>query len=187
MARDRVTRVPIGQITPTGHQFVFKSEIWIFDFVQCKSFTEPFVDFQILKHYGHFVQCRHISQTNDLFFGYMGKHWQLVPYWFGNRCGTATYELRIRWIYSLKSKQMSQMSSAKFVHTTSGDRPRPLSSLTLFWVGLVLCSPFCNGIRLTCTLQKFSRLTLNWNCRKASTNGILSMSPMVPPSWQTKR
>lgn len=29
--------------------------------------------------------------------------------------------------------------------TRSGDRPRPLSSLTLFWVGLVFCSPVVPG------------------------------------------
>lgn len=31
-------------------------------------------------------------------------------------------------------------------------------------------------------LQKFSLLTLNWNCLKASMKGMLSMSPTVPPN-----
>ena len=39
------------------------------------------------------------------------------------------------------------------------------------------------GTRLTWMLQKFSDPTVNWNCLNASTNGIPSMSPMVPPSW----
>ena len=62
--------------------------------------------------------------------------------------------------------------------------PRPLSSLTLAWVGFVLCSPvaFGWGTRETWTEQKFSLPTRNWNCRKASTKGIPSMSPIVPPS-----
>lgn len=44
------------------------------------------------------------------------------------------------------------------------------------------CSCLTCGIRLTWMLQKFSLFTLNWNCLKASTNGMLSMSPTVPPS-----
>ena len=32
-------------------------------------------------------------------------------------------------------------------------------------------------------LVKFSVPTLNWNCLKASTKGMPSISPMVPPSW----
>lgn len=35
-------------------------------------------------------------------------------------------------------------------------------------------------------LQKFSLFALNWNCLNASTNGIPSMSPIVPPSWKRK-
>ena len=45
------------------------------------------------------------------------------------------------------------------------------------------------GTRLTWMLQKFSWPTRNWNCRKASTNGMPSMSPIVPPScrpWETQ-
>lgn len=38
------------------------------------------------------------------------------------------------------------------------------------------------GIKLTWMLQKFSLFTLNWNCLKASMNGMLSMSPTVPPN-----
>ena len=33
--------------------------------------------------------------------------------------------------------------------TISGEIPRPRNSLTLFWVGFVLCSPCCTGIKLT--------------------------------------
>lgn len=99
--------------------------------------------------------------------------------------------------------------------TRSGESPSPLSSRTLACVGLVFCSPVVFGwntrskvskrteknyssyfivpkhgaptcgTRLTWTQQKCSRFTLNWNCLKASTNGIPSMSPMVPPSWKT--
>jgi hypothetical protein len=119
--------------------------------------------------------------------------------------------------------------------TKSGLKPRPLSSRTLFWVGLDFCSPFepgykqniihaqppwfltflrfwlwqtlqtimqtikiiaqpltffqlTWGTRLTWITQKLSRPTRNWNWRKASTKGMLSMSPIVPPScdrWWT--
>ena len=43
------------------------------------------------------------------------------------------------------------------------------------------------GTRLTWILQKFSLFALNWNCLNASTNGIPSMSPMVPPSWEWEK
>lgn len=42
------------------------------------------------------------------------------------------------------------------------------------------------GTRLTWILQKFSLLTLNWNWRKASMKGMLSISPTVPPSYKNK-
>ena len=66
----------------------------------------------------------------------------------------------------------------------SGEIPRPRNSLTLACVGFVLCSPvaFGWGTKDTWTEQKFSRPTRNWNWRNASTNGIPSISPMVPPS-----
>lgn len=84
----------------------------------------------------------------------------------------------------------------------SGLRPEPRSSLTLAWVGLVFGSPvdlgcwfplsvsiypqhlsqLTWGTRETWTQQKLSVLTRNWNWRKASTKGMPSMSPMVPPS-----
>ena len=43
-----------------------------------------------------------------------------------------------------------------------------------------------SGIKLTCTTQKLSFPTRNWNCRKASMYGIPSISPTVPPSWGEK-
>lgn len=66
----------------------------------------------------------------------------------------------------------------------SGLRPHPRSSLTELCVGFVLGSPVAlgSGTRDTCARQKFSRFTRNWNCLKASTKGMPSMSPMVPPS-----
>ena len=67
---------------------------------------------------------------------------------------------------------------------TSGDRPNPLNSLTPCCVGFVFCSPTTprHGTSETCTRQKFSRFTWNWNCRRASKNTADSMSPTVPPT-----
>ena len=41
--------------------------------------------------------------------------------------------------------------------------------------------PTC-GIKLTWIQMMFSRFTRNWNCLKASTKGMPSMSPITPPS-----
>ena len=63
-------------------------------------------------------------------------------------------------------------------------RPSDRSTDTLCWVGLVFCSPTTprTGTRETCTLQKLDGPTRNWNWRSASTKGMDSMSPTVPPS-----
>ena len=61
------------------------------------------------------------------------------------------------------------------------------STCTLCCVGLVFCSPTTpsTGTRLTCTTHMFFGPTRNWNWRSASTKGMLSMSPTVPPSSMT--
>ena len=43
------------------------------------------------------------------------------------------------------------------------------------------------GIKLTWIQMMFSRFTRNWNCLKASTKGMPSMSPITPPSCQIHR
>ena len=43
------------------------------------------------------------------------------------------------------------------------------------------------GIKLTWIQMMFSRLTRNWNCLKASTKGMPSMSPITPPSCHIHR
>mmetsp|Transcript_3181 Transcript_3181/g.11503 ORF Transcript_3181/g.11503 Transcript_3181/m.11503 type:complete len:327 (+) Transcript_3181:525-1505(+) len=70
-----------------------------------------------------------------------------------------------------------------------GLRPRARSSRTLCWVGLVFCSPTTPrvGTRLTWMLHRLPSPMRNWNCRSASTKGIDSMSPTVPPSSITVR
>ena len=62
------------------------------------------------------------------------------------------------------------------------------STATECWVGLVFCSPTTpsTGTSDTCTLQKLVGPTLNWNWRRASTKGMDSMSPTVPPSSMTQ-
>mmetsp|Transcript_1626 Transcript_1626/g.4201 ORF Transcript_1626/g.4201 Transcript_1626/m.4201 type:complete len:344 (+) Transcript_1626:407-1438(+) len=69
-----------------------------------------------------------------------------------------------------------------------GLMPRERSTATLCCVGLVFCSPTTPrmGTRLTCTLRKLASPTRNWNWRSASTNGMDSMSPTVPPSSMTQ-
>mmetsp|Transcript_11492 Transcript_11492/g.39964 ORF Transcript_11492/g.39964 Transcript_11492/m.39964 type:complete len:276 (+) Transcript_11492:1467-2294(+) len=69
----------------------------------------------------------------------------------------------------------------------SGARPRERSAWTECCVGLVFCSPTTpsTGTRLTCTMAMLPLPTLNWNWRTASTKGMDSMSPTVPPSSTT--
>mmetsp|Transcript_17645 Transcript_17645/g.30260 ORF Transcript_17645/g.30260 Transcript_17645/m.30260 type:complete len:261 (+) Transcript_17645:996-1778(+) len=68
-----------------------------------------------------------------------------------------------------------------------GLRPNERSTCTLCCVGLVFCSPTTpiTGTNETCTLQRLSGPTRNWNWRSASMNGMDSMSPTVPPSSMT--
>lgn len=56
---------------------------------------------------------------------------------------------------------------------------------TLCCVGLVFCSPGASptvGTIDTCTRQKFSGRTRSCSWRRASTNGMLSMSPAIRDS-----
>ena len=65
----------------------------------------------------------------------------------------------------------------------SGEMPRPRSSLTECWVGLLLGSfePEMNGTSVTWMNRQLRRPTSAATWRMASRNGCDSMSPVVPP------
>mmetsp|Transcript_28343 Transcript_28343/g.71102 ORF Transcript_28343/g.71102 Transcript_28343/m.71102 type:complete len:242 (+) Transcript_28343:915-1640(+) len=80
---------------------------------------------------------------------------------------------------------VSSSSGRSLRHTIrSGDSPIDARFFTPCCVGFVFCSPTTpsSGTRLTNTLAKFSTPTSYFNCLNASINGMLSISPTVPPS-----
>ena len=69
-------------------------------------------------------------------------------------------------------------------HKKSGRSPMDIICFTECWVGLVFCSgglPIV-GTRDTWAKQRFLYPRFSCNCRNASTKGMLSISPKVPPS-----
>ena len=77
-------------------------------------------------------------------------------------------------------------SMGRSLRTTmaSGTMPRLRSSATLCWVGLVFISSLgaMYGARVTWMEAELAGPTSLRNCRTASRNGRISMSPTVPPT-----
>ena len=84
-------------------------------------------------------------------------------------CSFSELDTRITW--NVSSKTRHTLHYIPFVTYTV------IQSRILPWISQLTC-----GTIDTWAQTKFSFLTRNWNCLNASTNGMPSMSPIVPPN-----